>query len=478
MAEMNPPPPVPSESLEARVLTEQLKLTAKQAARFPLPVVVVDAFICWLTWREGFAPTAAAWFLLRALLQLFTAVKMRAMHRRLDSVDASVDVLQREQQLVMLLFCLMGISRAALVPVLFSLPIGETHYVFTIVCMALSAVGVGNVGGALRVYLSFAIPLGVALTAGWLLQNGTTAITISLLLPLVYVFLSMFVRDQGRSQRRIFQLVQESERLAAGLQREHDRAQAALAAKTVFLASASHDLRQPVTTIGLLVGLISEDATDERQKSLLRNVTQSLGALEELLRALLDLSLLESGSVRAKSVPIDLRRLFNVVSIQSQPIAASKGLSLRFRGEHLGVRSDPVLLQQMLTNLVDNALRHTDRGGVLVSARRRGRDRILLQVRDTGRGIATKDQSEVFEEFVQLGNPERNSRKGLGLGLAIVKRNAELLAHPLRLDSRPGVGSCFSIELPSDLAPAEVAVGHTTPSSATGDDRSLNGTLL
>jgi signal transduction histidine kinase/CheY-like chemotaxis protein len=430
------------------MLAEQLQLTSRQAARFPLPVMAADAFVAWLLWREDLAVVALCWFGLRQGLQLATTLAMRAMKRRLDTGLPAPTVLARDQRLTVLLFGAMGVSRAIVVPLLFMHPAGEVQYLFTMVCMGLAAAGVGNVGGQLRVYLAFALPLGAALALGWLLQRTTAASLVGVLLPGLFALLASFVREQGRSMQRIFGLVEEREQLAASLQREHDRAQSALAAKTHFLASASHDLRQPVTTIGLLVGLVTEAVHDARLKGMLMRITESVGALEELLRGLLDLSRLDSGTVTPARQTVRLGGLYTAVALHAQPVALAKGLRLRFRGDALGVRSDPVLLQQMLMNLVDNALRYTDRGGVLVSARRRGDGRVLLQVRDTGRGIAAPHQQTVFEEFVQLDNTERDRRKGLGLGLAIVKRSAALLDHALRLQSTPGRGSCFSITLP------------------------------
>jgi len=466
--------PAASTDLPSRVLAEQLLLTSRQAARFPLPVTVVDAFIAWLFWREGLATVAIVWFVLRQLLQLVTTWKMRALQRRLDTGSLAPETLVREQKLVVLLFGLMGVSRALLVPLLFMRPHGETHYIFTIVCMGLAAAGVGNVGGQLRVYLAFALPLGLTLSLCWLLQGSAAAVMVGVLLPSVFGFLTMFVREQERSLQRIFRLVEDGERLAASLQREHDRAQAALAAKTHFLASASHDLRQPVTTIGLLIGLVAEEVKEERLTAMLARVTESVGALESLLRGLLDLSRLDSGTVTPAIQAVTLGGLYAAVGLHARPVADARGLRLRFRGAALGVRSDPVLLQQMLLNLVDNALRYTDRGGVLVSARQRRDGRVLLQVWDTGCGIAPQDQPRVFEEFVQLANSERDRRKGLGLGLAIVKRSAALLEHRLQLHSRPGRGSCFSIELPFEATNASAAVTLVSPP----EPRSLGGTVL
>ncbi|WP_158218978.1 ATP-binding response regulator [Roseateles aquatilis] len=230
------------------------------------------------------------------------------------------------------------------------------------------------------------------------------------------------------------------------------------AAKSRFLAAASHDLRQPVAAIGLLAGLVRERvaAMGGPALALMDKLSQAVLALEDLLRGLMDLSRLDAGNAAPTPRPVALQPLFDAIALHEQPHAQARGLRLRLRPTDAVVASDPVLLDQMLRNLVGNALRYTSRGGVLVGVRRRG-SRWLLQVWDSGRGIAPADQRQVFEEFVQLDNPQRDRNQGLGLGLAIVRRSAALMGHALGLASRPGRGSCFWIELPSAPADARPA---------------------
>lgn len=240
--------------------------------------------------------------------------------------------------------------------------------------------------------------------------------------------------------------------------------QMANAAKTRFVAAASHDLRQPVAAIGLLTGLLREQVSiDGGTRRLLDRLGDAVAALERLLKGLLDLSRFDAGAVDVRPAVVPLQPLFDAVAAHEQEGAASKGLRLRWRGGHLAVHSDRVLLEQILRNLVNNAVRYTERGGVLVSARRVGATQVLLQVRDTGVGIAADRQQQVFEEFVQLDNPARESSRGLGLGLSLVRRGAELLGVPLALWSQPGRGSCFSLR----LARVEVAA-HPAPMLAPG----------
>lgn len=465
---------------------EQLRLTCRQAAKFPLPVVVVDTFLAWLLWREGMPQWAAAWLLMRYAMQAATTWRFRVLERRLQGSAEPPTTWSAEQRVLVLLFGLMGLSRAVLVPVLFSGPPTESQYIFTMVCMGLAAAGVGNVGGQTRVYMAFALPLGAALALGWVLQGGVAPVMVGLLTGVALAFLVSFVHEQGRSLRQIYSLVEEREQLAVRLHQEHQLAEMALAARSRFIASASHDLRQPVTTIGLLVGLLAADARGEPAKAMFSSVTQAVSALENLLRGLLDLSRLESGTVTPALGVLSVGALYANLAPHSEHVARAKGLRLRWRGHALHVQSDPVMLQQILQNLIDNALRHTVQGGVLVSARRRGARLVQLEVRDTGVGIALEHQQLVFDEFWQLGHDRRDGRLGLGLGLAIVKRNAGLLGHRLTLASQPGRGSCFSIELPHADAAATAAsssIGPWAPPQThaapdTGAQRPLQGLLL
>ncbi|HEY4065457.1 MAG TPA: hybrid sensor histidine kinase/response regulator [Burkholderiaceae bacterium] len=222
----------------------------------------------------------------------------------------------------------------------------------------------------------------------------------------------------------------------------------AVAAKTRFLAAASHDLRQPAVAIGLMIGLVRERALAPDVRRMIDRAHQAVGALEALLQGLLDLSRLDSGTVRPRLTALPLQAAFDAIQSHEAEVAAAKGLRLRFRAHGLAVHCDAQLLDQLLRNLVANALRYTERGGVLVVARARGPERVLVQVWDSGVGIAPEHQAEVFDEFVQVDNPGRDSAHGLGLGLALVKRCAALLGTRVQLHSRPGRGSCFSLLLP------------------------------
>ena len=223
------------------------------------------------------------------------------------------------------------------------------------------------------------------------------------------------------------------------------------AAKSRFLAIASHDLRQPVAAIGLLIGLAREQVLQAQPlaASMLAKAGQAIAGLEELLRGLLDVSRLDVTAAAAPALqPVPLQPIFEAIALHEQATAQARGLKLRFRATGAVVFSDALLLEQMLRNLVANALRYTERGGVLVAVRRRGAG-LAVQVWDSGRGIAPEHRQLIFEEFVQPGREEpARAVEGVGLGLAIVRRSAATLGHALGLQSRVGRGSCFWIELP------------------------------
>jgi CheY-like chemotaxis protein len=208
--------------------------------------------------------------------------------------------------------------------------------------------------------------------------------------------------------------------------------------------------------------------------------------MESLFDGLLDISRLEAGVVEAHFSPVSVDSMFDRLSQVFHPIAVERGLDLRFRSDGEWLKSDPTLLEQVLSNLLSNAMRNTFRGGVLVAARPRG-TKIRLEIWDTGIGISDSDLSRIFEEFVQVNNQQRDRQKGLGLGLAIARRAAALLETPIEASSRVGKGSRFVVAQSScdppepelrDLAPAFAALGHRSlPVMVIEDDSDVRAAL-
>jgi signal transduction histidine kinase len=229
--------------------------------------------------------------------------------------------------------------------------------------------------------------------------------------------------------------------------RARDLAEKAEKAKTQFFASASHDLRQPVQSLFFFAQALAERFKGHPGAELLSSMELSLDALKMLLDSLLDVSRLDAGAVKPKPAEFPLASLIERLAAEYGPQAESRGISFRVVTTSAWVRTDPMLLERMVRNLIENALRYTARGGILIGCRR-GQNTVRIAIVDTGIGISEHQHKLVFEEFVQIGNPERDRAKGLGLGLAIVKRLGALLDHGVTVKSEPGRGSAFSIELP------------------------------
>ncbi|MEI2814428.1 MAG: hybrid sensor histidine kinase/response regulator [Burkholderiaceae bacterium] len=226
---------------------------------------------------------------------------------------------------------------------------------------------------------------------------------------------------------------------------ERDRADAANAAKSHFFTAASHDARQPLQAISLLFdGFKMSSQTNLQDKKIIEKIEVNLNAIRHLFDRVLDISRIDSGHVTPEIKNFSLQKLFNKLDAQFGELAASKGLWLHFVPTAAWVEHDSELLDRIVSNLVHNAIKYTQTGGVWVAWRQaRGR----LEIRDSGIGISSGEQATIFNEFAQVNNPARNNDAGLGLGLSIVKRLAELTQTPFGLRSQKNMGSTFWLEL-------------------------------
>lgn len=240
----------------------------------------------------------------------------------------------------------------------------------------------------------------------------------------------------------------QAKRLAAEAARE--AAESANRSKSRFLASASHDLRQPLHALGLFAAALNAKTLDAETRDIALQIEHSIKALDSLFNALLDVSKLDAGAVVPALQHFSLLPLLQRIEVDYLPEALQKGLRFKVRKRPLAAHGDPILLERILRNLVSNAVRYTRRGGVLVGVRSE-KSALRIEVWDTGIGIDEAFHQEVFSEFFQLANPERDREKGLGLGLAIVDRVAKLLGWPITVRSKPHRGSCFSVTVPKGL---------------------------
>lgn len=323
--------------------------------------------------------------------------------------------------------------------------------VLTMILVSICAGAVSTtalVRGAFMVYGSCLL---IPAALFWFASFDRFGIGIAALMLMFLGVQNRFARDNRRTFEESFRIRRENDELVRQLAEARDRAEAASRAKTRFLAAASHDLRQPLHALSLQSAALTLDPGAADSPRLVRAMSRSIEDLSALLDSLLDISKLDAGTMRADRRPIQLSRLVHAAAHDFRALAEAKGL--RFDLEcppGLVACTDPLLLERLLRNLIDNAVKYTTSGGVTVSLGADD-DGMLIRVRDTGCGIPAELQSRVFEEFYQIDGTARAAARGLGLGLSIVRRLADLLDIALRLESAPGRGTCVSVQLPRAL---------------------------
>ncbi|QCG89043.1 ATP-binding protein [Azospirillum sp. TSH100] len=276
------------------------------------------------------------------------------------------------------------------------------------------------------------------------------------------------INTVGGAIRNAADLIHRREVALRAAKAEADRANLA---KSKFLAAASHDLRQPVQAMMLFQSALEERLGEHPAAPLLGSLGDAMGGLRMLLDSLLDVSKLDAGLIVPQPRDIQLGQLLDRLAAEYHLQAAARGLRLRVVRSGVTVRSDPALLERMVRNLIENALRYTECGGVLIGCRRQG-GWVRIEVIDTGIGIEPDKQDEVFEEFIQVGNPERDRAKGLGLGLAVVRRLGHLLSHEITVRSTPATGSAFGIRVPM-IAQSTTEPEQPKPGPVKGDKRHM-----
>lgn len=327
---------------------------------------------------------------------------------------------------------LAGISSSAMIVMAASWPISLAHLVMlttpSIVALSMGPPDAVVIGMAAALYLVAMVPVA---------HRSAKMVNSAISLRFANDELVLRLRDQTQRAMEARQLAEE-----ALLDAEQaDRA------KVVFMAAASHDLRQPLHALGLFAGTLARTPLSAHQRALLGQINLSAEAARELLSTLLDFSKVDTGMVKANPQPFALQPLLYRLEQEFAPLASEQGLNYRTHDCPWVVNADHAMVERILRNLIGNALRYTERGGVLVGVRRRA-GMAVIEVWDSGLGIPQHEIQAIFKEFHQLGNPERDRRKGLGLGLAIVEGLARAMSVEVKVASRPGRGSVFRLALP------------------------------
>ncbi len=331
-------------------------------------------------------------------------------------------------------------------PLLF-LPANDVPYasVLMLVLLGIAVGGVSTVAAdRVSLYLwllPVLMPLPLALV--WL--GGTVYVAFAVL-TVAFAFVNLrAVLAQNELLSTTLRAQYENAALVERLHEQMELTAKASREKSQFLAAASHDLRQPLHALSFFGATLERRMAGSADQPLIYNMMRSIEALDKSFGAILDISKLDAGAVESNILSFPVRDVFRRLQMTFAGQAEEGGLQLRFRAGGKVVTSDPQLLERVLANLVQNALRYSRPGGGALVAARARRGGISIEVWDAGIGINESELPKIFSEFYQVANPERDRSKGLGIGLAIVKRLTVLLGHELTVRSRPGGGSVFRI---------------------------------
>lgn len=430
---------VGGDALPLAVQRAQLELLLRKTGTFRLlsaiPFAAMLALAFHARWGE---PLALAWLAMMVAASVFSHLRRRALRRRGTIPDAEVPLaLHRQERDVILLGAMWGLAPWMLDPH------GDLAYLLLTVVFVVATIALGSM---LAVTHRQTIPAALGLMTacawfggamGWMLACGT---------GLFLLMVLDWIRQQTQALQKSLVVRFEKEELAA-------RLEAAGREKTRFFAAASHDLRQPLHAVSLFTAALARTQLDAEGARIHGHLSHSVDALSSSLDAMLDVSRLDAGSVQPRVVRLGAHGLLRSLRNNFAGRAEEKGLQLRVRAPgDIAVKSDALLLERLLGNLVDNALKYTHAGGVVVAARAgaaSGRPGyVRFDIVDTGIGIPPEHRQRVFEEFFQVDNPQRDRRAGLGLGLSIVRRLSALLAHPVELAARRAGGTHFKVWVP------------------------------
>lgn len=395
-------------------------------------------------WSENNAKTLIVWFCCLYLLTF-----LRWLHYR--AFDNNNDSMQRifQQGNVYAFFALLSGCAWGSAGVLFFNPDAVAQFTFlilTLVCMISGSMT--SLSSRPLSYVLYAIPAMLPIIIKMFMQ-GLAFYNWMGAAALAYLLLTLaFSRNIYHAINESLTLKYENIDLLDDLKQQTDAANKASHEKSRFLATASHDLRQPLHAINLFVETLDNKIATSEQQHELDRIRKGLQSLGGLFDALLDISRLDSEMVKTERVTFQLDELIKKIIDQFSSEAAIKNLDVRLNNSNQIVYSDPIMLERILRNLLSNAIHYTEQGNIEIFCLTNTNDTVSIHVLDTGIGIAKENIDKIFDEFTQLHNPERDRRKGLGLGLAIVRRISDLLDHPISVKSEIGKGTEFIITVP------------------------------
>ncbi|VAW59969.1 hypothetical protein MNBD_GAMMA11-880 [hydrothermal vent metagenome] len=465
---------IENEHLQQKIFAEQVRIIYQQLALFIYGGATASILVVILFWENASQTLLIAWFVAILVMCFGLLYPLQVVYKRANPPDEKM----KKWGFVVTLALGVSFTTWGLMGTLFySREVFEYQLLLNLFVIGGSAVIMIGTTSYMRVYYITCIPVLLPLFVRFVFHGDVLHLALSACLLLFWVIMTAGCRQINqsvvkslmlgyRNQGLVEEVTQQKERVLQQKEKvmqQKEVAEQANLAKSRFLAAASHDLRQPLQAQALFVAeLYGRLHEPDKCRVILARLDDSIHAMRGLFNALLDISKLDAGVVHPKVKNFKISSLLTVIEGEYVAHARDRGLELKIRcrcdreGREVVVRTDPSLLDCVLRNLIVNAIRYTQSGRVLVCCRYRGKY-LLVEVWDTGPGIAEKYRRNIFQEFFQIENQQRDRSKGLGLGLSVVRRIAKLLDCPVKVDSIEGKGSRFSISVPlSDSDPVTV----------------------
>ncbi len=449
-----------------------------QYRRVPYPQMVVTAYIGFVCYTHGPKVLAVTWTVVNIVAPFIRMWGAARYFGTIEQIAARPVGARRLAHAAALSGLLVGVCAPLFFPYL---PL-EQQAILTMILCSLAAAALGSSGSYPPSFFAFTIPVLGQLMLAWALTGRDDGLAMVLLIGMLLVVLTSFIRENSKlvidSIRIRFErerYLKEQTALVEQLREANQRSEALLRAaeeaslsKSRFLAVASHDLRQPLHAISLLVGLLGNDGGGS-QHEVVGQIRRSVSSLDALFAALLDLSKFDAGAITVTPRRMPMESLFGGLVSEIAERARAKGLRFESRIAPGDVTVDPMLLQRAAGNLLDNAVKYTREGRVVLSARL-SLGRLIVAVSDTGAGIPLQERERIFEEFYQIGNQQRERTHGIGLGLAIIRRICALTHSTIVVDQPATGGSCFTLSMPLADVPSMAGAAPATAMIAIAAD--------
>lgn len=432
---------------------ELLLLLSRQGRRVPIPVFLVASILAIFAADQLPVSIWGSWLVLVGVVLI---IRLHVLGRLPELAGLSQ---HRRIQIAIALSAVNGITHGLSIGFFPFLPELE-RAIQSMLLVALCTASVATTAGYMPIFLAYLIPTLLPLSLLWAInpgapERGWVQISVAVLVAMMGMLLIVLARDAFRLFRESIEIRRSQVALNQELKLALERAEDANQSKTRFLASASHDLRQPIHTLSLFGAALAMRPLDDRSREIAEHMDIALQNLASEFDAILDISKLDAGVIQVERRVVNLRGMLDQLFKEFSPAARDKGLEIILSCPSASfVDTDETHFERVIRNLLSNAVKYTDSGNIAITVFERAEEYILT-IADSGRGIAESEQSRIFEEFYQIDNRERDRAKGLGLGLAIVKRLANLLGIAMSMSSSPGQGTVFQLHVPRAIRASE-----------------------